>query len=121
MNGGKIEQAGSAREIFNSPRTEFVARFIGGHNVLQHGGSTIAVRADRIAVARQAGDSPDSLEASVRDVEYLGTTVNIALSSDRAGDITATLPDSTFFQQPIEIGDTVFLSWSTADAHTLAA
>ena len=30
MNGGKIEQAGSPEEIYNRPRSEFVARFIGG-------------------------------------------------------------------------------------------
>lgn len=34
MNDGKIEQSASAREIFNSPQTEFVAKFIGGHNVI---------------------------------------------------------------------------------------
>ena len=34
MNGGRIVQAGSPREIFNEPDTAFVARFIGGHNVL---------------------------------------------------------------------------------------
>src|SRR5471032_3521745 len=33
MNGGKIEQAGTAREVFNKPASAFVARFIGGHNV----------------------------------------------------------------------------------------
>ena len=34
MNGGRIAQAGPPREIFNEPETAFVARFIGGHNVL---------------------------------------------------------------------------------------
>src|SRR3546814_4874662 len=34
MNRGKIEQAATAREVFNQPRTAFVARFIGGHNII---------------------------------------------------------------------------------------
>ena len=34
MNNALIEQAGSARDVFNAPNTEFVARFMGGHNVL---------------------------------------------------------------------------------------
>ena len=34
MNGGRIEQKGSPREVFNHPRSEFVARFIGGHNIM---------------------------------------------------------------------------------------
>ena len=36
MNKGKIEQAGSARDVFEKPATEFVARFLGGHNVIAH-------------------------------------------------------------------------------------
>lgn len=35
MNGGRIEQAGSPEEIYERPETEFVARFIGGTNVLK--------------------------------------------------------------------------------------
>ncbi len=35
MNLGKIEQAGSPEEIFDRPRSEFVARFIGSSNVIR--------------------------------------------------------------------------------------
>ena len=48
MNGGRIEQAGTPREVFNAPRTAFVARFIGGHNVIATRRGQIAVRADRL-------------------------------------------------------------------------
>ncbi len=34
MNSGRIDQAGPPREIYNEPKSDFVARFIGGHNVL---------------------------------------------------------------------------------------
>ncbi|MCL2429881.1 MAG: ABC transporter ATP-binding protein, partial [Alphaproteobacteria bacterium] len=34
MNDGRIEQAGAPREVYNKPRTEFVARFMGGNNVI---------------------------------------------------------------------------------------
>ncbi|KAA5606407.1 ABC transporter ATP-binding protein [Roseospira marina] len=34
MEDGHIRQAGPPREVFTRPRTPFVARFIGGHNVL---------------------------------------------------------------------------------------
>ncbi len=34
MNAGKIEQAGSPEEIYDRPRSEFVARFIGMSNVV---------------------------------------------------------------------------------------
>ena len=34
MDHGRIEQVGPPRTIYNAPSTSFVARFIGGHNVL---------------------------------------------------------------------------------------
>jgi iron(III) transport system ATP-binding protein len=33
MNAGRIEQAGSPEDIYDRPRSEFVARFIGSSNV----------------------------------------------------------------------------------------
>jgi iron(III) transport system ATP-binding protein len=35
MNAGRIEQAGSPEEIYDRPRSEFVARFIGSSNVIK--------------------------------------------------------------------------------------
>jgi iron(III) transport system ATP-binding protein len=35
MNAGKIEQAGSPEEIYDRPRSEFVARFIGSSNIVK--------------------------------------------------------------------------------------
>ena len=35
MNGGKIEQAGTPEDIYDRPRSEFVARFIGSSNVIK--------------------------------------------------------------------------------------
>ena len=34
MQGGSIEQADNPHAVFNSPANTFVAKFIGGHNVL---------------------------------------------------------------------------------------
>jgi iron(III) transport system ATP-binding protein len=35
MNAGKIEQAGSPEDVYDRPRSEFVARFIGSSNVIK--------------------------------------------------------------------------------------
>src|SRR5216683_5636645 len=35
MNAGKIEQSGSPEDIYERPRSEFVARFIGSSNVIK--------------------------------------------------------------------------------------
>jgi iron(III) transport system ATP-binding protein len=50
MNHGKVEQLGPPEEIYSRPRSEFVARFIGGANVLR--GS--ALDEARVSVAGRA-------------------------------------------------------------------
>src|SRR3954464_3926142 len=70
MSNGRIAQAGPPREVFLRPRTAFVARFIGGHNVIsgavagaEAGRPGFALRADRVAMrARRpaAASSPAS-------------------------------------------------------------
>ncbi|WP_421984328.1 ABC transporter ATP-binding protein [Roseibium sp.] len=120
MNGGIIEQAGPPKDVFNAPLTEFVARFIGGHNVLRMENGPVAIRADRLKLMKSDGDT-SGYAASVRDVEYLGSSVNVALAVPEIGELTAALPDQVFFNDPIEIGATVFLSWKPEDAHNLAA
>ncbi|MBT6314050.1 MAG: ABC transporter ATP-binding protein [Alphaproteobacteria bacterium] len=119
MNNAVIEQSGPPQDVFNKPRSKFVAQFIGGHNILQGPSGAVAVRTDRMHVANEGTDS--QIPAQVLDVEYLGTTVNLTLSSAAADDLIASMPDSRFFQNPIEIGDTVFVDWDPNDAHHLAA
>ena len=53
MNDGKIEQEGAPHAIFNAPRTEFVARFIGGHNIVPIGNRLMTVRSDRVRLLPQ--------------------------------------------------------------------
>jgi iron(III) transport system ATP-binding protein len=50
MNAGKIEQAGSPEEVYERPRSEFVARFIGSSNVIRGK----ALDANHISVAGTA-------------------------------------------------------------------
>src|SRR5205809_3563338 len=35
MNGGRVEQAGTPEDIYDRPRSEFVARFIGSSNIIK--------------------------------------------------------------------------------------
>jgi putative spermidine/putrescine transport system ATP-binding protein len=123
MNNGKIEQRGTPHEVFTKPATEFVARFIGGHNILAGEDGKIAVRTDRMTIGRLNGQGlpPGSLAASVRDVEYQGTYVQLGLASDASSELTAVLPENVFFADPISPGDRVSVSWSEGDAHRLTS
>ncbi len=119
MNNGRIEQAGTAIEIFNAPKTEFVARFMGGHNVINDGSRHVAIRADKIDISTTRTDGAMSVEATIRDIEYLGTNFSITASGLDGAELNVTVPDAAFSSQTIEIGQTVFLNWASDDTHHL--
>jgi putative spermidine/putrescine transport system ATP-binding protein len=114
MEGGRIRQAGTAREVFDRPADAFVARFIGGHNVLPDGKNMIAVRADRCRL----GPVGAGLAGQVGTVEYQGSLVRVALATAH-GPAVAMLPDSVYDSDPVTTGDSRALVWSAGDAHTL--
>lgn len=121
MNNARIEQAGSPHEVFNTPSTEFVARFMGGHNVLGTGAGKVALRADKVDVRRSAITEGPSLPVTINAIEYLGTSFSLALKSQDNTDLTATLADAAFLKAPFEIGQSVFVTWAEGDAHPLRA
>jgi putative spermidine/putrescine transport system ATP-binding protein len=55
MDQGRIEQSASPNTIYNTPRTAYVARFIGGQNVLSGKVESVA---DGMATVRDAGGVP---------------------------------------------------------------
>ena len=120
MNQGRIEQAGSPREVFNEPKTAFVARFIGGHNVIPVERGEIAVRSDRLVLRRPQPGVNGALEGVVRSVEYQGTYVQLALEAQGGREIFATVDEATFDGQPFSPGDPIAVSWRENDVHRLS-
>jgi len=119
MNRGKIEQSGPPREVFEKPATEFIARFLGGHNVIDTPAGKIAVRADRVQVLPN-GSNAARIKATVSGVEYQGSTYHVALEGGGAADLTAITSDAAFSQLPVAIGEEVGLAWDEEDIHALS-
>jgi len=130
MNHGVIEQMGSPHEIYNRPVSEFVARFMGGHNVLDTPSGKISVRTDRVHIAPDAPDLNDgsgNKRAVISDIEYQGTYVLIGLqypgktlSANATAEVSVMVPENQFEQQPFELGQYVQLTWSPEASHALA-
>jgi putative spermidine/putrescine transport system ATP-binding protein len=123
MNKGKIEQAATPKEVFEKPATEFIARFLGGHNVIATPGGAIAVRSDRLtlhASGAGAGANDTRLNATIRGIEYQGTHYQVALENGANGDLTATVSDAAFAATPLSIGDDVAVQWAEEDIHALS-
>ena len=115
MNEGRIEQAGPAREVWGRPATAFVARFMGGHNVIDGPGGPLAVRADQITLA------PTGRAATVRAVEFQGAQVALTAALEDGAEVLALLPGDAFFAAPIHPGEGVSLAWDEGRAHRLRA
>jgi putative spermidine/putrescine transport system ATP-binding protein len=119
MNAGRIEQTGAPRDVFNAPKTAFVAQFIGGHNVIATDRGPIAVRADRLRLALPAS-ATSKLSATVRSVEYQGTHLQITLAAPDATELTATLSEAEYDATPVNPGETAAVDWSDRDVHRLS-
>lgn len=127
MNAGRIEQAAPPREVFNRPASAFVAKFIGGHNVLpaavarsRGDAEFVAIRADRMNVV--AGSPPTdatSIAGVARSVEYLGTTVHVGVDVTGLETLSAVVPEARFDSSPVAPGQPVTLSWMPGDVHVL--
>jgi spermidine/putrescine transport system ATP-binding protein len=100
MNQGKIVQFGSPKEVYEQPKTRFVAEFLGAANLLQgrsrNGGlettlgflalnrepawesGTVAIRPERIHIA-DGQPSVNGIRAQIREAIYRGTDVDLWL------------------------------------------
>ena len=115
MNDAKIQQSGSPREIYNNPETEFVAKFLGGHNVITWKDKLVSVRSDLFSLERSQGN----LKVEVNSIEYFGDNVTVSVEDSSGTEYMAKMPEAIFFDKPFTIGETVFAVWNDIDAKTL--
>ena len=105
FNGGRIEQVGTARDVYERPQTEFVARFLGLSNLI--GGElaesltgdrrTMSVRPERMRLigpdaALAAGEV--SLTGTISEVVYTGPATRYLVTTDAGLDLIAERPNA---------------------------
>ena len=100
MNGGKIEQLGTPEDIYDRPRSEFVARFIGASNIikgqaLDAGHMSVAGQTIACVGAPMAAGVGAAMSIRPHTTNMIGATVtrNVFLGSVR--DYVAQLADGT--------------------------
>jgi putative spermidine/putrescine transport system ATP-binding protein len=119
MSRGRIEQSGSPGEVFNKPVSEFVARFMGGHNILDTPGGRIAVRSDRMHVI--AANEVTGLPATLVDMEYQGSYGLLSLDVPQASKtpLSVMLPEASYVGRSFTLGQPYRVAWSEQDVHPL--
>lgn len=112
MNKGKVEQVGSPTEIYERPRTRFVADFIGEINILEGGPRARALRPEKIRLV----STPEArTTGKVETANYLGGSTllrvrgvdgqSLLVRETHAGERASRVP-----------GDAVGLAWNDQDA-----
>ncbi|GGH45791.1 ABC transporter ATP-binding protein [Microbacterium album] len=118
MNGGRIEQAGTPREIFHAPQTRYVADFMGYENILnvdsvdaasgtvQAGGlrisgadsadkdSGVAFRSSKVQLGTGGPAAALTFEAVPTREVYIGEETVLHLRTEHDTDIVARVPAS---------------------------
>jgi putative spermidine/putrescine transport system ATP-binding protein len=118
FNDGKIVQAGTPHEIYNRPRTRFVADFVGSSNVITPeamkalGGEArwTSLRPEAIRIVSEGG-----IEATVRSTSFLGASTKLYVETAVAA-LTVSLPAGEAAPQA---GESIRISWSPADLHSM--
>jgi putative spermidine/putrescine transport system ATP-binding protein len=126
FNQGRIVQVGAPQEIYERPRTRFVADFVGSSNVLppdfvaSTGGPArwMSLRPEKIAIATGTAKPPagsHGVTAKVTSVHYQGaiTRVNTEASGQ---ELAVSAPSSL---AGLDIGETVSLSWPLSALHAM--
>jgi sulfate transport system ATP-binding protein len=139
VNDGRIQQAGSPEEIYESPATPFVASFIGVANVLrglvQAGRASIGalslqapahipegasvraiVRPHDIRILPSAGtlDPSGTIAAVIRRMVSLGSHVKLDLGLPNRDLVTVHVPRREFAQLDLQLGEQVVLDLNQA-------
>jgi spermidine/putrescine transport system ATP-binding protein len=116
MNGGRIEQLGSPREIYDSPAGAFVADFIGETNFIRRNGSVVALRPEQI----ELGPGPAGLSAQVVTTMVIGPAIQCVVRTEDGQEVLVRKQRSgENAGEVFEAGEQVWLTWAEGSALVL--
>lgn len=124
FNGGVIEQIGTPQEVYNHPKTQFAARFVGDINELDsaavaavNASSTIPlsgpcfIRTEKVRIVEVFDSSKVCCKGVVVSNEFLGATTKTGI--DVGGSVLTAM---SFDSHEVRIGSEVYVSFSPSDA-----
>ncbi len=132
FNNGRIEQVGAAREVYENPQTEFVARFLGLSNLVEGplaeeltgDRRTMSIRPERVRMQPADAPVPDgdvALVGTVSELVYTGPTTRYLVATDAGLDVLAEQPNSHHAASAgaFARGDRVRVAWAPSEAARL--
>jgi putative spermidine/putrescine transport system ATP-binding protein len=125
FNDGKIVQVGTPEEIYERPKTKFVANFVGSSNVLSPQESAAlkgpakwtSLRPERIRVMKakeHAAPEEATAKGTVTSVHYQGASTRITLSLPNGAKLSASSGD-----RALANGQNITVAWPQSAMHAL--
>jgi putative spermidine/putrescine transport system ATP-binding protein len=123
LNHGHIEQVGNPVEVYEQPRTEFVAGFIGVSNLIERDGRQITVRPEKISLLSGDQPAPDGAQVEtgrIRDVVYAGVLTRYTVDLDAGGELVVARQNSQAPALSPADGAQVRIAWRGDQAFTIS-
>jgi putative spermidine/putrescine transport system ATP-binding protein len=132
FNDGRIEQIGTARDVYEYPQTEFVARFLGLSNILPADLSerltgraqVVSIRPERVRLLEgdaPAGDGDVVLSGTVAEIVYTGPTTRVLVDAEDGVRLIAETQNTHHPAADVRVerGARVRVAWTAEHAATL--
>ena len=116
MNNGIIEQFDTPYNIFNKPKNEFVANFVGSHNVVYLKDKKIAVRMDQMNIVKTKQLNENTM--TIEDIEFQGENVKLMCSNQNIN-LQILVDDKLFFKNEFKLDQKVDITWDEKKCHVL--
>jgi putative spermidine/putrescine transport system ATP-binding protein len=115
FNEGRIEQVSPPRELYEQPRNEFVAGFVGVSNVIEREGRRVTIRPEKVRLLEQGSDTDGlhSERGKVAEVAYAGMITRYTVALEEGGNlqlVRQNLEGATGESAP-EQGKEVLVGW----------
>ncbi|PZX19868.1 putative spermidine/putrescine transport system ATP-binding protein [Palleronia aestuarii] len=135
MKEGEVRQIGSQQELYERPVDRFVASFVGRSSFLRgrladgilrtegglevrcsdgpNGPAAVAIRPERVTVAREAPSAENVFPGEVEHVSYLGGSIDVRVRLSPKDVVVAQMPNVEGGWLP-QAGDRVHAGWSAS-------
>jgi spermidine/putrescine transport system ATP-binding protein len=139
VRDGQIEQVGKVEEVYERPKTEFVARFLGASNLIaaeRVGNDTfktsfgvlridghipveskvsLSIRRERVALLSTPCERENSFAATISDISYYGSGCEYSITTDDGCVLHADKPAFDRTQKFFEFGQRVWFTLNPTD------
>ena len=105
FNNGKIEQLGTPRDIYESPKSSFVADFVGKNNKVDIDGRRLSIRPEYVSISSSKPSSERVYSGTLRDIIFVGANTRFLVDSPLG------LVTGLRGEEKLSVGDSVWIYW----------